>query len=185
MNERQLLSELKSGSAAALGEIIDRYSHYIYAIAANVLGDILPAEDVEEIVSDSFTALWYTRSSVQSGKLKAYLAAIARNKAISRLRAMHATGPLEDDVPILDCRQPESEALISELTVIARSAVDSLPEPDREIFQRHYFLYQKTGDISRDMGMNHATVRTRLARGRERLRLYLTERGYSCENLFD
>ena len=185
MNERKLMSALRDGSTGALGEIIDRYSPYIYAVAANILGDILPQEDVEEIVSDTFTTLWYTRDSVRSGKLKPYLAAVARNKAKSRLRTLHIAEPLEDDIPISECRQPEAEAVVKELTVLARSAVDALPEPDREIFQRHYFLYQKTEEISTDMSINSATVRTKLARGREKLRRYLTERGYSCENLFN
>ena len=64
--------------------------------------------------------------------------------------------------------------------MIAREAVDSLGEPDSEIFKRHYFLYQKTDEIAAVLDMNAATVRTRLRRGRERLREYFGERGYSC-----
>ena len=63
----------------------------------------------------------------------------------------------------------------------AREAVDTLGEPDCEIFKRHYFLYQKTEDIAAALGMNGATVRTKLARGRQRLKYYLEERGYGNE----
>lgn len=35
------------------------------------------------------------------------------------------------------------------------------------------------------MRLNAGTVRTKLARGRKRLLAYLTERGYSCENIFN
>ena len=76
----------------------------------------------------------------------------------------------------------ESELLQKELRDLAREAVDTMGEPDREIFRRHYFLYQKTEEIAAVLNMNAATVRTRLSRGRERLRAYFNERGYTCAN---
>ena len=71
------------------------------------------------------------------------------------------------------------------LRELAHEAVDSLGEPDREIFQRYYFLYQKTEDIADALGLKDATVRTKLARGRKRLKDYLKERGYSCEDTYN
>lgn len=182
--EKRLLQRLKKGDAAALEQIMDTYTSYMYAVVSNVLGGVLGAEDAEEIVSDSFVALWYARDKVEGDSLRAYLAAIARNRAKDRLRSMKISETLEEDVPVAECHLPERQALIAELSAIARDAVDSLGEPDREIFQRHYFLYQKTDDISRVMGINAATVRTKLARGRQRLKAYLTERGFACENLY-
>ena len=98
---------------------------------------------------------------------------------------MRISEPLQDDVPVADCTLPEEQYIVSELGEAARRAVDSLSQPDREIFQRHYFLYQKTEDIAADMDMNAATVRTKLARGRKRLKAYLTERGYSVESIYN
>ena len=183
MNESKLLRQLKQGSTAALSEIIELYTPYVYAIASNVMAASLPAEDIEEAVSDCFAALWYNRDSVESGKLRGYLAAVVRNRALSALRAKHMESPLEDDLMDITVSGPEKDVLMLELSDIAREAVDSLGEPDREIFQRHYFLYQKTGEIASALDMNGATVRTRLARGRERLRKYLPDRGYSCEDM--
>lgn len=51
MNETKLLRQLKRGSTAALSEIIELYTPYVYAIATNVMRPMLPAEDVEEAVS--------------------------------------------------------------------------------------------------------------------------------------
>lgn len=183
MNENKLLRRLKKGDSAALTELIERYSAYVYAIASNILGHAMPIEDVEEVTADVFTALWINREKVEPGKLKAYLAAVTRNAARSRLRSLHAAEPLEDDIILIAADSPERETLGRELRDISRRAVDSLPEPDREIFQRHYFLYQKTEDIAREMNMMSGAVRTRLSRGRGRLRAYLEERGYNCEIL--
>lgn len=77
---------------------------------------------------------------------------------------------------------PEEGVLALELKAACREAVDSLGQPDSEIFLRRYFLYQKTGDIAQALGMNAATVRSRLSRGREKLKEHLEERGYGNAN---
>ena len=181
MNEAKLLRQLRRGSTAALSEIIELYTPYVYTIASNIMRPALPAEDVEEAVSDCFAALWYNRNSVEPGKLKGYLAVVVRSKAVSALRSKHIEGALEDDFIDIAAGSPEDGVLTLELRELAREAVDSLGEPDCEIFKRHYFLYQKTEDIAAALGMNGATVRTKLARGRQRLRKYLEERGYGNE----
>lgn len=86
---------------------------------------MLPEEDAEETVSDVFTALWYSRLNVEAGALKAYIAAIARNKAKSRLRAMRISEPLQDDFPLADCKLPEEQYILDELGDITRRAVES------------------------------------------------------------
>lgn len=181
MDERKLLRRLKRGDTAALAELIQGYSPYACAIASNIMSHAMSREDVEEVVADAFASLWENRGSIESEMLKAYLGAIVRNKAKSALRRHHETEALADDVLSLSLpNEPERRVLLSELRALTRQAVDSLGEPDREIFQRYYFLFQKTEDISADMGINSATVRTKLARGRKRLKAYLTERGYTC-----
>ena len=170
MNEKRILKALRRGDSAALEQIIDQYTPYVFAIISNILSHALPREDLEEVVSDVFCSLWYSRAQVEPGKLKAYLAAIARNAAKSRLRRLKLTEPLEEGV------------LALELKAACREAVDSLGHPDSEIFLRRYFLYQKTGDIAQALGMNAATVRSRLSRGREKLKEHLEERGYGNAN---
>ena len=56
-----------------------------------------------------------------------------------------------------------------------------MPEPDRTIFLRHYFYYQKTADIARAMEINVNTVQSKLRRGRESLYRELTKGGYFLE----
>lgn len=185
MKDKKLLARLKRDDTAALAEVIRIFSPYVCAIAENVSGGALSREDIEELAADTFTALWYKRMSVEEGNLKAYLAAVVRNKTRSRLRSLHIIVPLEEDVPIAECSLPEEQYIVDEMSRVARQAVDSLPEPEGEIFRRHYFLYQKTQDIANHMGMNAATVRTKLARGRKRLMAYLAERGFDRENLYN
>ena len=113
------------------------------------------------------------------GKLKAWLAAAARNRAKDKLRSLHIGIPLEEEQIELEISGPEELAELGELRRLTRRAVEELPEPERSIFQRYYFLYQKTEDIASVMQLNPATVRTKLARGREKLRLILLQGGVS------
>lgn len=181
MNEKDLLRRLRRGESEALETIIELYSAYVYAIVRNIIDPPLQPEDCEEVCSDVFWQLWNSADAVQPGKLKGWLAAVTRSRAKDKLRANHLTLPLEDEVLTIAVDGPEETVEMQELRRLTRRAVEAMPEPERSIFQRHYFLYQKTEDIAAEMQLNPATVRTKLARGREKLRRSLIEGGYPCE----
>ena len=182
MTEAVLLSRLKKGDSRALNTIIAQYGPYVQTIAANITIPPLQPEDVEEVASDVFLALWNHAEEVEAGKLKAWLAAVTRNTAKNKLRSLHLTLPLEEDFFILDVPDVEEALLEQELQRLTREAVGTLPEPEREVFVRHYFLYQKTAEIAQALDLNASTVRSKLMRGREKLKEYLNERGYGCED---
>ena len=181
LDEKELLRRIRKGDTDALQQIIDGYSGYVYAIVKNIIQPPLQPEDIEEVVSDVFLRLWEKAETVDADRLRSWLAAVTRNRAKDKLRALHLSLPLEEDV--LDCavEGPEEDALRREAGRIARDAVESLPEPDRSIFLRFYYLYQKTGDIATALHMKPAAVRARLSRGRERLKAMLEERGIGHE----
>ena len=175
IDEQYLIQQIKTGSQKALETVIDRYGSYVKAIAANIIKPSMTDADVEEVVSDVFLSLWSHPGDPDRGSLKGYLAAITRNKARDRLRRFHIEIPLENDfleVPVEDsCRQIE----LAQLKQAVKQMVDRLEEPDRTILLRYYYFYQKTEAIARDMGMNPATVRTKLARSRQKLKEWLTQ----------
>lgn len=181
LDEKELLRRIRKGDTDALQQIIDGYSGYVYAIVKNIIQPPLQPEDIEEVVSDVFLRLWEKAETVDADRLRSWLAAVTRNRAKDNLRALHLSLPLEEDA--LDCavEGPEEDALRRETGQIAREAVESLPEPDRSIFLRFYYLYQKTGDIAAALHMKPAAVRARLSRGRERLKAMLEERGIGHE----
>ena len=175
IDEQYLIQQIKTGSQKALETVIDRYGSYVKAIATNIIKPPMTDADVEEVVSDVFLSLWSHPGDPDRGSLKGYLAAITRNKARDRLRRFHIEIPLENDfleVPVEDsCRQIE----LAQLKQAVKQMVDRLEEPDRTILLRYYYFYQKTDAIARDMGMNPATVRTKLARSRQKLKEWLTQ----------
>ena len=175
IDEQYLIQQIKTGSQKALETVIDRYGSYVKAVSANIIKPSMTDADVEEVVSDVFLSLWSHPGDPDRGSLKGYLAAITRNKARDRLRRFHIEIPLENDfleVPVEDsCRQIE----LAQLKQAVKQMVDRLEEPDRTILLRYYYFYQKTDAIAQDMGMKPATVRTKLARSRQKLKEWLTQ----------
>ena len=184
MTEKRLLERIIAGDSRALSEIIKTYSTYVRTIAANITIPPLQQEDVEEVASDAFLAVWNHAAEIEDGKLKPYLAAVTRNFAKNKLRYLHLSVPLEEEYMIVTVPDVEEELLEKDIRRLTRQAVDGLPEPDRSIFMRYYFLYQKTDEIAAALELNPAAVRQRLSRGREKLKKHLEERGYHCEDCY-
>ena len=178
MNETKLIRALRRGQRGALDKAVAQYSGYAAAIARSVLGPAATREDLEEIVSDVFVALWRSADRLDETRpLKGYLAAIARNAAIDRLRRQRPTEPLPvDDLLHADeAEGPEAQALRREQAETLRRLLLEMAADDREIFVRFYYYRQTVREIAQIMERNESTVKARLARGRARLRDKLTK----------
>lgn len=83
----------------------------------------------------------------------------------------------EDALEWADPSDLAAETERGEERALVRRAVDALLPPDREIFLRHYYYVQTVEEISAVMDLNPSTVKTRLRRGREKLKNSLTRGG--------
>lgn len=175
MNDAKALRALQKGSEDALSWIIDRYSAYVYTIAFHIVGQSMSPADAEEVAADVFAALWNHAENIKPFSLKSWLGTVARNTAKNKLRAAGQTLPLEDDILILEKDSAEEELLRREQNRLVQEAVLAMPYPDRDIFLRHYYYGQKLDAIAQEMEMNLSTVKTRLRRGREKLRSILEQ----------
>ena len=173
MDENSALQALCAGDEAALMWFIDRYTAYVATIINNMLLPRLTAADAEEAAADVFLALWKNAPRIKPGGVRAYLGGIARNKARDALRSLREELPLEEDVLSIPGPGPDEALTERELAERTRRAVELMP--DREIFLRHYYYCQGVADIALALDMNANTVKTRLRRGRERLRKELAE----------
>ena len=172
-----LSARLRLGDHKALEEIMDRYASYAAKIIAAYLNRTLPAEDMEEALSDVFVNLWNNRGRLQ-GDVKPYLAAIARNTARQKLRQFHPTEALPEDIELADASPlPEQQAESAERSAILRQAIHAMSPENRELFLRFYYLGQTVDEIAAVTGQNASTLRGRLRRERTKLKQVLLERG--------
>ena len=178
MRDELILRKIRRGDPSGLEELMDRYIAYVSTVAWNILRNAMSKEDAEEVVSDVFLAAWEQSSDIRPGAVKAWLGSVARHKAINRLRSRGMELPLEEDILELPGEgTPEQNLTRKEEARLVREAVDTLGDPDREVFLRHYFHAQTVQEISRVMSMNESTVKTKLRRGRGRLKELLTRWG--------
>lgn len=177
MKEEKLVECLQKRSRMALERIIDRYTPYVGVTIWRVLGGSATREDLEELVSDVFLALWSHAGDLDPAKgLRPWLGRVARNKAIDRLRgpaaplalsgAEASPGPGPEESA---CRQDQAEQLWQ--------AVETLGEPDTTLFLRYYYYGDPLADIAAALDLNLPAARARLSRGRKKLKLILTRGG--------
>lgn len=178
MNDKKLALKLKQGDRLALNRAMDAYTPYLSAVAWNAMGPAASAEDVEEVVSDTFLILWSRRDSLQPEQgLKSWLAAVARNRAVDRLRsARPAFLPLEE-AGAADGSTPEGELERRMFADALRRAVEGLPPPDDQLVLRFYYEEEQLKDIARDLGLSVTAAKSRLCRARRKLKEILTKGG--------
>lgn len=173
VEEEVLLQRLKNKEKNSIDEAIKIYTPYLSTVLYNMAGNELLKEDIEEIISDVFVALWKNAEYIdlQKGTIRSYIAAVARNFGLKRLNRRRNYTSIEK-IEIPDERDFAEDASYSDFVW---KAVMSLGKPDNEIFVRRYKFDEKLKDISKAMGLNISTVKTRLSRGKKKLRKILSE----------
>ena len=168
MTEAAALKKLQAGSEDALRWFIRTYTPYVTAIISGIIGECMDRSDVEEVAADVFVAFWQNAQKIHAPK--SYLGTVARNMSINKLRKQRFDLPLEDQFLVVDELTLDAKIEKQEMDRAVKQAVLDMPQPDREIFLRFYYYHQSLKVISEEMGINISTVKTRLHRGRERLR---------------
>lgn len=180
-DEITLLKKLKKKQQSALVEAMKLYTPYISVVLFNFCGGRLSHEDTEEILSDAFAALWKNAESLDLGKgsIRSYLAGTVRNMAAMKLRKKTADTVGIDDTVLYSDDEALEHVITDDTSMLIWKAVMQLGEPDSEIFVRYYKYGEKLRHIARTLNLNISTVKTKLARGRKKLKRILSEEGLS------
>lgn len=179
MNDRELFEGIKQKDTCCLEQFIEKYTSYIAKIVTLVGGKSLRKQDIEEITADVFISVWQNAEKINliGNSMKSYLGAIARNKTKTVLYSKKVELlPLNEDILFTDILMSD-EIAEKETYELVNRTICEMEEPDREIFIRRYFFFEKIREIAEHLSMNNKTVETRLLRGREKLKSMLVERG--------
>ena len=142
-----------------LEDVIPTYENTLYRAALAILGDPQEAEDV---VQEAFLRLWEKDPAFESpAHQRSWLLKVTVNGCKSRLRApwRRRTAPLLESYPAAD---PEEHAVLE--------VIQSLPPKDRAALHLYYYEGYQTAEIAAMTGWREGTVRSRLARARDKLR---------------
>lgn len=162
-DDAALLALIRAGNQDAMADLYDRYSGVVYGVALRVLTNTTAAED---IVQEVFLQLWRNPDvfDADRGRLAAWLAVIARNRAIDQLRKR----PSEDDIdelPISTGVNLEDESSQRLAVEKIRGVLVQLPQDQRKALEMAFFEGMTHTEIAGKTGEPLGTVKTRIRTG--------------------
>ena len=173
-SDRELASEICSGSSVAFEQLMRRYSRLAYKVAYGFLGDVDSAMDVAQT---TFLRVHERLDSWRrDGDLKNWIARIAANEALNlvRSRQRHPTTSLEVDV-FLQSDEPTQEHRIDaiETREALHRSLSLLNPRQRLAVVLRYFEGMSSRQISTVLECSEGTARNTLVRGMRKLRTAL------------
>ena len=161
------MERVRARDAEAFETLYDRYHRLVYGVAMRVLADVSAAEDVTQTV---FLKIWSSPALFRDGNFGAWIARVARNRAVDlvRTRTLHGESEIPHSVPAEDALEETALARISGERV--REALAQLPVEQREPIELGFFGGVTQEQIARSTGLPLGTVKTRIRTGLRRLR---------------
>ena len=163
-------------SEEALQELLARHGGSVMALARRVLGS---REEAEEVMQDTFLRLYRHAPEFRAGRasLRTYLFAIARNLALSRLRARSARPRAAEGIDPHDVAfQAAVGAPDDPLpAILIRDALATLDPDERELLHGAFYEGHSHADLAERNGLPLGTVKSRVRRALLKLRDLLEE----------
>ncbi len=173
--DQDLWDAVVDGGAHAFGELFERHHVLIYNFCFRRTGSWSTAEDLTAVV---FLEAWRTRRQMQlhDGSLLPWLYAIAtnvtRHQHRSTVRHRAALARVASRVTNVPDHADEIIDRISDEQRMRQvlSAFNQLPQRERDVLDLAVFANLEYAQIGAVLGIPIGTVRSRLSRGRNRLR---------------
>lgn len=171
---------LQGGDERALRALMERHSRWVRGVVYSVLGDL---DLVEDVTQEVWLTVWQGASTLEDpGRLRPWLARLARNAAIDALRRLSSRRKYTDRFRRLVSRQRgESSHATPDRRLLAREeheqvleAIRRLPEIYRKVFVLRHLEEWSYRQIGEALEIPVDTVETRLVRARRMLRDVLT-----------
>ncbi len=184
MDDQQIIQLYWDRNEQAIPVTSAKYGGYCASIANNILGN---HEDTEECVNDALLNVWNSIPPHKPNNLATFLGKITRNLALNRYKQNTAQKRGGCQLPIVldelsDCvsgkDDVEQEIDRRELLRTINSFLSTLPADKRSIFICRYWYFDGVSEIGARFRMTENHVSVTLNRLRQKLRRYLSERGF-------
>lgn len=169
----QALTRAGTGDRAAFAEVYRRTSAKLFGICLRILGETQAAEDVMQEV---YAIVWRRAGGFDPARASpiTWLATIARNRAIDRLRASGRSGgshPIEDAHEVAD-RRPDAFAALAGVEEAARLAgcLDELDGQVARAIRSAFWEGTTYADLAARASVPLGTMKSWIRRGLLRLR---------------
>ncbi|MBP1538203.1 MAG: sigma-70 family RNA polymerase sigma factor [Ruminococcus sp.] len=182
MQDNELLKMYFDRNEQAISETAEQYGRYCMYIADNILQN---RQDSEECVNDAYVTLWNTIPPQKPQSLKAYLAKVLRNAALSMVRKHNAkkrgSGAVDeiiDELREAETDTPESITDAKMMSELINGFVKGLEKQQRIIFVKRYWYLCPSKQIAKECDLSVGNVNMTLHRLRQQLKNYLEQEGF-------
>jgi RNA polymerase sigma-70 factor (ECF subfamily) len=181
MNDKDIVALYFARDERAITESDRAHGAACRSVATGILRD---PRDAEECVNDTWLKAWNAMPPHRPNSLRAFLCRITRNTALSRYRMNHRekrNRELEVALEELDAciPAPAEDGEAAPLVEVLESFLGGESELDRRLLLGRYWHGMAVKDLAAQYRLTPNAVTKRLGKTRERLRVYLNERGYS------
>lgn len=161
------------GDARAGRELIARRFEGIRRLVCS----LLVGAEAEDVIQQVFERLAERAARNEPiDNVRAYIAGIARNVVRERLRAFARTPVDLDELSLADLRPDQcSHMLMLEQHNLLLKGLHRLPIEDQLLLGLRFWQRLKTRELALVVGLEHATLRTRLRRAKSRLELVMKD----------
>ena len=184
MDDDELIASLAGGDDTALRELFARHAPWL----ATRLRAALPPSDVEDVLQETFLAVWKNAGTYQprgQGRAGGWLWVIARNQAALLLRRRgQPAGPLPDEHPLSQTApggDPADVVLARAELAAAEAALGPPGGPEREVWRLLYVEDRPVAEVAELTGVPEGTVKSRAYRARRLLRAALGAAGTGAD----
>ncbi|MBN2113374.1 MAG: sigma-70 family RNA polymerase sigma factor [Acidimicrobiia bacterium] len=179
LNDADLAAAVAAGDHAALETLYGQHGSAVFGFARRVLRSTPLAEEVTQEV---FVRFWRDPGRYDAGRgpLRAFLLRDTHGRAVDLLRAETARRAREERDQTLasdEAPGPEQEVWEAVRSGQVRSALETLPAPEREAIVLAFYAGLTYQEVARRLGEPEGTVKSRIRRGLERLRGPLLQQG--------
>lgn len=177
MEDYEIIRQIKGGNTEAFSLLVDKYHRKLLNFIFRLTGD---KEGVEDIGQEVFLSVYKSLKNFDEGRgtpFSAWLFITARNRCISEFRKNQRGNRVSiDDIPDVAAggKTTEGSLLEREQRQALRDALDQLGEPYRSTLIRS-LSGDSVGEIAVGLRSSPGTIKSRLFRAKEKLRLLLND----------
>jgi RNA polymerase sigma factor (sigma-70 family) len=173
--EDELLAiRCQMGDRAAFDDLIERWQRPLWTYVRRLVGD---DEAAGEVIQDVWVRVIRGVAGLRDpAKLRAWLFGIARRTLMDRLREQYAR-PSEPDIDVNDIPADTSTDEAEEDLQALEDSLARLPIVEREVLTLFYLEELSLNEVAEALAVPVGTIKSRLFRARQMLRLDITTRG--------
>ena len=182
--EAEWIAAAKKGDQDAFAALVRQYEKRVFALTTRLCGN---AEDAQEAAQEAFLAAWQGLQFFRGeSSFSTWLYRLVSNACVDLLRKegrhRSAAGPSFNDEEAAidvadDSPSPHALAEQAELRQQIEAGLAALPEEYRQVLILREMHQQTYDEIAEILSLDLGTVKSRINRGRKRLRKILLDSG--------